>query len=939
MHFLNPYLLIALAGVAIPVIIHLFNRRHAREINWGAMRFLLGSLLKRRRNLLLEEMLLLATRCLLVGAAVLAIARPFEPPGSALPWWLMMPLSVAAIILFGCSFALTRHRRWKRGCWYGALLCAALCALTPRLEKTFGWKGKSSVAEKELAIVIDGSSSMEIAENGESNFELAKREAAKLIESAPRNTAFSIIVSGAVPVPIIPVPRSDRKYLLNALSEAIPVHGLMNVPDTLAAAPATLAQSSRPANQIVLFGDGQAVGWETSKLERWQCLDQAFAQLPQPPKISVRTFKLPPGIRNVAIKSISFSRAMVGTDRPVGIEVTLANTGQEAVTPEKVVLVAEGEELTDRSVSQMPPGSESSVTFTHTFKTAGAQVVQAKVSVTDELAADNRIARVLQVIDRIPVLVVDDGREVRPLDRDGGYISLALQPFSAMFAAETSGVADNRLLMRPELIAAPDLGLRRGFPDVPVIILADVPALPQSVAQKIADFVRGGGRLLVTHGAKSSAEFYNTWTSGGESVMPLHLGECVIAAGRDVPTIDIASFRHPALSLFRKQGDLSGTPIECYRTAETPDKAKIFATLRNGAPMLAEHQFGRGLVLQLMIPLDPTCGPLVSRQAFLPLVHELTSYLAQPMVANLNLPPSLDAVIRLGAPVNGGHGLTGEYRRRDDPNRRFKRIDPGLCLRWNNRSPNKDFPRDNYRVEWSGSLIPSATGKFRFTLTGDDRTSLEIGNKLSLKSQFYNSSDSGEIDLRADTVYPISASLEQDGGEAFINVTVEGPGLSPTPLPENWLLPIRNTKTDSWREAVAVTITNAANSVINAKIRQNADGIAMRVEQPLLQGLHIVNLPESVQEWLPQLTGEKDSFPLCVMENAGESNFEPLSDDERAILTRLAPIAFADSYEELELSLAGKSFGRELWRIPAMLLFILLISECFLTRWITKNRQ
>ena len=57
------------------------------------------------------------------------------------------------------------------------------------------------------------------------------------------------------------------------------------------------------------------------------------------------------------------------------------------------------------------------------------------------------------------------------------------------------------------------------------------------------------------------------------------------------------------------------------------------------------------------------------------------------------------------------------------------------------------------------------------------------------------------------------------------------------------------------------------------------------------------------------------------------------------MVLRLAPIAFADSYEELELSLAGKSFGRELWRIPAMLLFFLLIGECFLTRWITKNRQ
>ena len=237
-------------------------------------------------------------------------------------------------------------------------------------------------------------------------------------------------------------------------------------------------------------------------------------------------------------------------------------------------------------------------------------------------------------------------------------------------------------------------------------------------------------------------------------------------------------------------------------------------------------------------------------------------------------------------------------------------------------------------------MIPNATGKFRFTLTGDDRTMLKIGKSLSLNCPQYNASDSGEIDLRAGTAYPIYASLEQDGGEAFINVTVEGPGMSPTPLPESWLLPVvRPAKTDSWREAAAATITNAANPAISAKIRQGPDGIAMRVEQPLLEGLYTVIVPDPVQETLPQLTADKGCFPLCVTENAEESRIEPLTADERTLISRQVPIVFADSYDELERSLAGKSFGRELWRIPGTLLFILLIVECFLTRWITQNRQ
>ena len=103
MLFLHPFLLLGLAGIAIPVLIHLFNRRNAREVQWGAMRFLLDSLMSRRRSLLMEEMLLLAARCLLAGCAVLAMARPFVPAGSSFPWWLVLPLGMLGMVFFGMS--------------------------------------------------------------------------------------------------------------------------------------------------------------------------------------------------------------------------------------------------------------------------------------------------------------------------------------------------------------------------------------------------------------------------------------------------------------------------------------------------------------------------------------------------------------------------------------------------------------------------------------------------------------------------------------------------------------------------------------------------------------------------------------------------------------------------------------------------------------------
>jgi hypothetical protein len=85
MSFMHPAL--ALAGVlcvAIPIIIHLLLRRRRKPIAWGAMRFLLQAQRKRRRKSRLEQILLLASRCLVVLLLGLALGRPLLQGAGAL---------------------------------------------------------------------------------------------------------------------------------------------------------------------------------------------------------------------------------------------------------------------------------------------------------------------------------------------------------------------------------------------------------------------------------------------------------------------------------------------------------------------------------------------------------------------------------------------------------------------------------------------------------------------------------------------------------------------------------------------------------------------------------------------------------------------------------------------------------------------------------------
>src|SRR3954465_11029530 len=61
---------------AIPIIIHILNRRRFKTVDWAAMEFLLRALRRNRRRLRFEQWLLLAVRCCVLLFLGLALARP-----------------------------------------------------------------------------------------------------------------------------------------------------------------------------------------------------------------------------------------------------------------------------------------------------------------------------------------------------------------------------------------------------------------------------------------------------------------------------------------------------------------------------------------------------------------------------------------------------------------------------------------------------------------------------------------------------------------------------------------------------------------------------------------------------------------------------------------------------------------------------------------------
>src|SRR5690625_5166287 len=83
MTFLNPLALLALAAAAIPLVVHLFNFRRPRRIDFSSIEFLRTVEKSTMQRVRVQEWLLLLLRTLAVACLVLSFARPILSGGDA----------------------------------------------------------------------------------------------------------------------------------------------------------------------------------------------------------------------------------------------------------------------------------------------------------------------------------------------------------------------------------------------------------------------------------------------------------------------------------------------------------------------------------------------------------------------------------------------------------------------------------------------------------------------------------------------------------------------------------------------------------------------------------------------------------------------------------------------------------------------------------------
>jgi hypothetical protein len=590
-----PSMLLGLVGLAVPVIIHLWNRRRYEIVHWGAMQFLRISTTTRRR-LVMEDILLLLLRMALIALFVVALAAPYADN--------------PALDRLGMNF------------------------------------------NRVIILLFDGSYSMGYQGTGTTADERARQWASVYLNQRRAGDSVAVLQAGPQAVPVLGEPSQDLNRVRRAIADLPVPRGACDWPQTVQEAIKILIAGKQPQAEIIILTDGQRFGWaDEISLLRWELLGKLREQQTIQPRIRVINLDphRPANPPNWSLAPLRASRVIASTGQQVTFRTALHLHGQQEYSkPYRIHLEIDGRPA--RDLEAPAPGrlenGQVPLSFPHRFPSPGSHLVSLVVEpdpppeqrrsgyvVKDQLPGDNRQDLAVEVVPRLPVLLVDGDSHPGIRKRDSDFLRDALSPArdpSPVVLAHVISIAD----FEPSWLSS-NLG-KEADTKPRVLVLCNVPRLLTKQQEAVAQFLASGGGVLVTLGERVDGRFYNEqFFREGEGWLPAKLeasaGEEAKLEGAASPLP--ASFFHPALELFHETtGSLGEARFPRWWKVTVPRRdtaAAPIALMNNGDPLLVERAYQKGRCILCSVPLDNSWGTnLTKLPAFAPLAHELVYYLA-----------------------------------------------------------------------------------------------------------------------------------------------------------------------------------------------------------------------------------------------------------------------------------------------------------------------
>lgn len=365
MAFLNPILAwFGVAAVAVPILIHLLNKRKYDRVVWAAMRFLKVSVEQNQRRIQIEDILLLLLRCLVLALLGLALARP----------------------TLGCSSA-------------------------PLGDRTVT-----------AVVVLDNSYSMSATDGVKSRFEQAKSAADQVLNTMPTGSSVAVVLASDLANPVIPEPTHDLAKVRRTIQDARLTSRGSNLYPSVKLALDTLKGRSGLRKEVYCFTDGQLVAFK--QLAQTQKLLEGSKGDVRSTMVIVGTHE----DENLAVTGLRMASGIAAVDRELRFEAEVHNFGSKGAENVRLTLRIDAAEPSDeQTIPLIPAGASKTISLHGKLHGEGYHTVTAALP-ADHLPADDVRTIAVRAVTQAKVLLVDGGGATTGRDAETFYLRHALLP-------------------------------------------------------------------------------------------------------------------------------------------------------------------------------------------------------------------------------------------------------------------------------------------------------------------------------------------------------------------------------------------------------------------------------------------------------------------------------------------------------------------------------
>jgi hypothetical protein len=563
-----PSLLLGLLGISIPIVIHLLHRQRTHPVLWGAMQFLKTSPLQMKRKKKVDHWLLMAMRILALAVLAFLLARPRMPQSGFVP------------------------------------------------------KGLSD-SPIDVAVILDHSLSTGRLGNGQTVFDRSVAVTDKMLDQLKPSDTFSIVLAEhkARPLNIQPIKKSDTgaiSQLRQRLGQEKQGMTDCSIPQAISAARRLVSSGRNASKLIIVVSDQQRTNWHIKDDALWRAAlgerNQTLAK-----NLSIHSLPILPDaeMSNVSVSSLNVQPTILGVNRAVQINAEVANTGTRPMTGMFARLLVNGKELDSKPVTQLAPKSSVTVRFDLDggLTQAGSNWVQVAVNAVDGLQADNASVAAANVLQRIPVLVIDGQLSDAGTFKSSQFLAAAMQP-------------QDPSLVQAKVVSISEATSAR-LDDYTVVVVNDVPMLPAALRDRLADYTRSGHGLWIILGARTQRPMIEK---------DLAINGLLSTQVREVMSVPDApsgvEVKDPTNAVVRivtgdQRNALTGTATRKW-WALKPADAQVVLSATNGDPLIMERPYGTngGIVTVWASGVDGSWNNWNLVPNFVPLVNETIYHLS-----------------------------------------------------------------------------------------------------------------------------------------------------------------------------------------------------------------------------------------------------------------------------------------------------------------------